>query len=148
MKKKQNITKLNPEAIKALEASKQHFLTANREDILALISLVDFIRETISNYDNGEATALLVSILNLFQLLLNVIIGKVIDPLRLGNMPADAGEILYLINSMIDEEMERLKKQGIEQMDPRWQMLESLRSILKGERKKQKSKKIKKIIIE
>ncbi len=145
MKSKNSKRKLNTDAIKTLDAAKQHFLTANREEILALDAVIEFVKQIMEAYDDVPAAASLSSLLTIMQLILNTVINKVIDPLRMGKMPADAGEILYMVNSMIDEELAKLEK--VNPSDPRLQVLWDLKEIAIGKKKQKVAKKIKRITI-
>lgn len=137
---------ISPEAVKTLESAKQHFLTAKREDILALNELIEFIKQVIEEYDNSPAVSSLSSLLTMIQLILDVIINKFLDPLRIGGMPADAGEILFSINKMVDEELSKLEKS--DPSDPRLQVLWSIKEALSGKRKQKTKKKVRRINIE
>jgi hypothetical protein len=146
MKKKDRKGNLNPDAIKSLSSAKQHFLTANREDILALNDVIDFVKQLIEGYDEVPAVTSLTSLLTMLQLLLEVIIKRIIDPLRIGEMPADAGEIVFTINSMVDKELTKLGKD--DPADPRLQILWSIKEILAGKKRQKKAKKVKRITVE
>ncbi len=137
---------LNPEAVKSLKLAKQHFLTANREDILALNDIIEFIKHVVEGYNDVPAAASLVSLLTMMQLILNVIIKKIIDPLRMGEMPADAGEIVYMINGMVDDELSKLEKG--DPSDPRIQVLWGIKEILSGKKRYKSGKKVKRIKVE
>ncbi|MCL4558040.1 MAG: hypothetical protein M1491_05330 [Deltaproteobacteria bacterium] len=146
MKNKSTNKELSSGAVKSLESAKYHFLTANRENVLALNELLEFIKQTIEGHDDSPAVSSLSSLLTLMQMMLNVIINKLIEPLRAGEAPADAGEILFLINSMIDEELSKLDKS--DPSDPRLQILWAIKEIASGKRKQRANKRIKRITIE
>jgi hypothetical protein len=121
-------------------------LTANREDILALNDVIEFVKQIIEGYENMPTAKALSSLLTTLQLILNVAIKRIIDPLRIGEMPADAGEIIYTINNMIDEELTKLGKE--DSTDPRLQVLWSIKEILTGKKKQKTIKKLKRITVE
>ncbi len=146
MKNKGTKGKLNPAALQSLRSAKQHFLTANREDILALDDVIEFVKQIIEGYENMPTAKALSSLLTTMQLILNVVIKRIIDPLRIGEMPADAGEIIYMINNMVDEELTKLGKE--DSTDPRMQVLWSIKEILTGKKKQKTIKKLKRITVE
>lgn len=147
MKNKTKSKNLSEDTLKLLNSAEQHFLTARREDILALNDIIEFLQQTIEKYDNKTGMAPLSSLLTILQLFTNLMIKNVIDPLRIGEIPVDSNEIIYMINSFVDHEIERIKK--IDPRDSRIQMLWSIKEILKGRnRQDQKKKKIRRIVIE
>lgn len=138
--------RFNHDAVRSLNSAKQHLLTANREDILALNDVIEFVKKIIEGYDDLPSVTALSSLLTTMQVILEVIIKKVIDPLRSGDMPADAGEIIYMVNTMVDEELAKLRDS--DPSDPRLQILWSIKEILSGKKKQKTAKKVKRITIE
>ena len=146
MKKTHKKGHFNPDALQSLNSAKQHFLTANREDILALNDVIEFIKQVIEGYDDVPAITALSSLLAMMQMILNVVIKKIVDPLRVGETPADAGEIVYMINTMVDEELKKLGKEN--PADPRLQILWSLKEIVTGKKRQKTAKKVRRITVE
>ncbi len=146
MKKTNKKGHFNPDALQSLKSAKQHFLTANREDILALNDVIEFLKQVIEGYDDVPAITALSSLLAMMQLILNVVIKKIVDPLRIGEIPADAGEIVYMINTLVDEELKKLGKE--DPSDPRLQILWSLKEILAGKKRQKTVRKVRRITVE
>ncbi len=137
---------LSSGAARSLESAKYHFLTANRENVLALNELLEFIKQVIEGPDDSPAASSLSSLLTVMQMMLNVIITRLIEPLRSGGTPADASEILYLINGIVDDELAKLDRN--DSSDPRVQLLWAIKEVASGKRKQHKGKRIKRITIE
>ncbi len=146
MKNKAAKDNLNRAALQSLRSAEQHFLTANREDILALNDVIEFVKQIIEGYENVYAAKALSSLLTTMQMILNVAIKRIIDPLRVGEMPADAGEIIYMINNLVEEELKKIEKE--DSTDPRLQVLWSIKEILGGKKKQKTIKKLKRIKVE
>ncbi|MGB9735663.1 MAG: hypothetical protein ACP5JP_04280 [bacterium] len=147
MKRKNKSKSLNQDTLKLLNSAEQHFLTARREDLLAISDIMEFLRQTIEKYDNNTGIATLSSLLTTLQLLTNLTIKNIIDPLRMGEIPVDSNEVIYMVNNFIDQEVARIEK--IDPQDPRIQVLWSIKEMLKGKRKQeQKKKNVKRVIIE
>lgn len=136
----------NQDALRSLNSAKQHFLTANREDILALNDVIEFVKQMIEGYGDIPSVTALSSLLTTMQVILEVIIKKVIEPLRTGDLPADPGEIISLVSTMVDDELSKLR--DTDPSDPRLQILWSIKEILVGKKKRKTAKKVRRITVE
>jgi hypothetical protein len=146
MKSKTTPKGYKQDILKLLNSAEQHFLSARREDILAINDVIEFLRLTLEGYDSKTGIAALSSLLTTIQLISNIVIKNVIDPLRVGEVPADTGEIVYMIKNFVDEEIAKFDE--ADPSDPRLQILWSIKEMLSSKKKQNTKKKIRKITIE